>query len=82
MLRSRPDHFNSRRPKQCIFLWTTNEGASAFRRPDAILLRLSERPIRSCSMALLNTVYMKFRAFIRFIERTDEEFLAGEAEDR
>ena len=33
-------------------------------------------------MALLNTVYMKFRAFIRFIERTDEEFLAGEAEDR
>ena len=29
-------------------------------------------------MGLLNAVYMKFRAFILFIERTDEEFLAGE----
>ena len=32
-------------------------------------------------MALLNAVYMKFRAFIQFIERTDEEFLAGEVDD-
>jgi hypothetical protein len=33
-------------------------------------------------MGLLNAVYMKFRAFIRFIERADEEFLAGEVDDR
>ena len=33
-------------------------------------------------MGLLNAVYMKFRAFIRFIERADEEFLAGDVEDR
>ena len=33
-------------------------------------------------MGLLNTVYLKFRAFIRFIERADEEFLAGEVDDR
>jgi hypothetical protein len=33
-------------------------------------------------MGLLNTVYLKFRAFIRFIERADEEFLAGELGDR
>jgi hypothetical protein len=33
-------------------------------------------------MALLNAVYMKLRAFIEFIERSDEEFLAGEADDR
>ena len=33
-------------------------------------------------MKLLNAVYTKFRAFIRFIERADEEFLAGEVDDR
>ena len=33
-------------------------------------------------MGLLNAVYMKFKAFILFIERTDEEFLAGELDDR
>jgi hypothetical protein len=33
-------------------------------------------------MVLLNAVYMKFRAFIRFIERADEEFLAGDGDDR
>ena len=31
---------------------------------------------------MLNVIYRKFRAFIQFIERTDEEFLAGEVEDR
>ena len=33
-------------------------------------------------MGLLDAVYMKFRAFILFIERTDEEFLAGERAGR
>ena len=33
-------------------------------------------------MGLLNTVKLKFRAFIRFIERADEEFLAGEVDER
>ena len=33
-------------------------------------------------MVLLSAVYMKFRAFIRFIERADEEFLAGDVDDR
>ena len=33
-------------------------------------------------MGLLSAVYMKFRAFIRFIERTDEEFLEGEVDDQ
>ena len=33
-------------------------------------------------MGLLNAVYMKLRAFIQFIERADEEFLAGEVDDR
>ena len=33
-------------------------------------------------MVLLRAVYMKFRAFIRFIERADEEFLAGDVDDR
>jgi hypothetical protein len=33
-------------------------------------------------MGLLNAVYLKFRAFIRFIEQADEEFLAGEVDDR
>jgi hypothetical protein len=33
-------------------------------------------------MGLLNAVYMKLRALIQFIERTDEEFLAGEVDDR
>ena len=28
-------------------------------------------------MGMLNVIYMKLRAFIEFIERTDEEFLAG-----
>jgi hypothetical protein len=29
-------------------------------------------------MGLLNAFYVKFRTFIRFIERTDKEFLEGE----
>ena len=33
-------------------------------------------------MGLFNAIYMKVRAFIRFIEQTDEEFLAGEVDDR
>jgi hypothetical protein len=32
-------------------------------------------------MGILNVIYMKLRAFIEFIERTDEEFLAGEVDD-
>jgi hypothetical protein len=33
-------------------------------------------------MGLINAVYIKFKAFIQFIERTDEEFLAGDVDDR
>ena len=36
---------------------------------------------KEMQMALLNAVYMKLRAFIQFIERADEEFLAGEVDD-
>jgi hypothetical protein len=33
-------------------------------------------------MGWINAVYMKFRALIQFIERSDKEFLAGEVDDR
>ena len=33
-------------------------------------------------MGLLNAVYVKLKALIEFIERTDEEFLAGDVDDR
>jgi hypothetical protein len=33
-------------------------------------------------MGLINAVFMKVRALIEFIERTDEEFLAGDVDDR
>jgi hypothetical protein len=62
-----------------FFLWKDEPTGERRPTPMTILSRLT---VREVIMGLLNAVYMKLKALIEFIERTDEEFLAGDVDDR